>query len=64
MQRHHWARLGLALTLAPWLAAALAVAGYFAFIHLTEASTCTTDTECMERHGGDGGPDTHTEKES
>lgn len=62
MQHHHWARVGVAAILGPWLAAALAVAGYFLAIHWATPGTCTTDTECVQMHGGDGGPDTTTEE--
>lgn len=58
MRDMHGARIGLLLILAPWLVAIVAVACYFALVHWanTESEPCGTDTECMQRHGGDGGP--------
>lgn len=48
----------LLLTLAPWALAAVLILGARAL--LPDAEPCATDTECMDMHGGDGGPETLT----
>ena len=59
MLRHHRAQLGLLMVLAPWFIAGALVAAYFLAISWAQAGSCpcTTDTECMLMHGGDGGPE-------
>ncbi len=38
-----------------WLAVACAIVGLLCLNNVA-AEPCSTDTECMEQHGGDGGP--------
>ena len=35
----------------------LAIALMFAFVLPSESEGCTTDTDCMERYGGNGDPE-------
>lgn len=48
----------LLLTLAPWALATVLIFGARAL--MPDAEPCTTDTECMNLHGGDGGPESLT----
>lgn len=57
MRNPSGARMGLALIVVPWL---VAVAGYFVLADSGDEQ-CATDTECMQMHGGDGGPSSATE---
>ena len=47
----------LLIVIYPWIAAAALL---LIHAHGEPADTCTTDTECMDMHGGDGGPETLT----
>jgi hypothetical protein len=44
------------MPLASLIAAALVAAALLTAQTLPDDGGCTTDTECMEMHGGDGGP--------
>lgn len=47
----------LLLMLAPWALAAAFVLGARGTVPDDCARPCATDTECMDMHGGDGGPE-------